>query len=672
MTYLEDEKNSTDGIPTCSIGIETLDLTPKSTIPSFVYQPLDRSRDSLRLLILLPCEERNESIIRCGLIHSNFAEIPIYEALSYMWGASDQMQSILVDGTLVLVRQNLYDALSSLRSKEPRYLWADALCINQENLDERRCQVALMDFIYEQASCVLIWLGKWCKALYEDEPEASESVKNEEAAGATRDWSPDEEDASEFCSWIYNNPYWERLWIIQEMALARKLRVQIGSYRMDWDRLLCFVTALGSHEELRQREGLIRLNDLRIARHSPLTRLEVLLEDFKYAKCDEPRDKIYGFLGLASDCQRVPSLQADYSKPLTDLHSEVIAMFNQPRLPNDGQDDRMDRSMRIVRYSRLVWTSICGSQINTIYDDRECTPETLSDSLSPSMMIQTRAFILCKIKHLGPTRTEIISSSKANKDWKFAFEAHYSNPENIHSLRKGHEIYGALLRRMSKNEVARYAWSGTDLFQSYGYSSSKLWNPNSSQWLVEENSIVESVEDSNIKVRWNGYEIGVPEESNFERPEGSNIRLLEDSNLEIHKKSNVLSPDDATSQNFSNIPNEEEIGRVKRPPPSSEARLYLGDQVVIGLVPDLAEVGDLICQFWDTDVAALLRPVSDSRFYQVVGRAHIFDAKNLVNPEVKVSKNGTKRLKKGKKSVVKEVNCVVINMDIRTLQSLSC
>lgn len=48
------------------------------------------------------------------------------------------------------------------------------------------------------------------------------------------------------------------------------------------------------------------------------TKLETLIEDFQYTMCEEPRDKIYGFLGLAHDCQD-GSIQADYLKPLFGL-----------------------------------------------------------------------------------------------------------------------------------------------------------------------------------------------------------------------------------------------------------------------------------------------------------------------------------------------------------------
>jgi hypothetical protein len=39
------------------------------------------------------------------------------------------------------------------------YLWADGICINQDDLDERSSQVAQMGIIFRQAASDLIWLG---------------------------------------------------------------------------------------------------------------------------------------------------------------------------------------------------------------------------------------------------------------------------------------------------------------------------------------------------------------------------------------------------------------------------------------------------------------------------------------------------------------------------------
>lgn len=45
------------------------------------------------------------------------------------------------------------------RKKEEILVWVDALCINQQDKDERASQVRLMGQIYSRATSVAIWIG---------------------------------------------------------------------------------------------------------------------------------------------------------------------------------------------------------------------------------------------------------------------------------------------------------------------------------------------------------------------------------------------------------------------------------------------------------------------------------------------------------------------------------
>jgi hypothetical protein len=88
-----------------------------------------------------------------------------YTALSYAWGPPAPTSSILIDGVSYAIRENLYHALLVIRDKitgsrfDWKYLWIDAICINQENVSERNHQVGLMSRIYSRADLVLVWLG---------------------------------------------------------------------------------------------------------------------------------------------------------------------------------------------------------------------------------------------------------------------------------------------------------------------------------------------------------------------------------------------------------------------------------------------------------------------------------------------------------------------------------
>jgi hypothetical protein len=63
-------------------------------------------------------------------------------------------------GTLS-VTQNLRTALPYLRLRDrPRMLWIDAICVNQDDLEERSQQVQLMAEVFKLAERVVVWLGE--------------------------------------------------------------------------------------------------------------------------------------------------------------------------------------------------------------------------------------------------------------------------------------------------------------------------------------------------------------------------------------------------------------------------------------------------------------------------------------------------------------------------------
>jgi hypothetical protein len=84
-----------------------------------------------------------------------------YNALSYTWGDPTAVQTILCEGKVLRVTQNLHEALTEYQKRgESAPLWADAICINQSDVTEKTEQVRLMRHVYIQADMVIIWLGQ--------------------------------------------------------------------------------------------------------------------------------------------------------------------------------------------------------------------------------------------------------------------------------------------------------------------------------------------------------------------------------------------------------------------------------------------------------------------------------------------------------------------------------
>jgi hypothetical protein len=101
--------------------------------------------------------------LRISIVHSTLkdAQRRNFETLSYVWGTTERSRTIaLDDGTLLRVTPTLEAALPHIvRSSKTELIWIDQICINQDDVEERCRQVAIMGQIYSMCSCVLVWLG---------------------------------------------------------------------------------------------------------------------------------------------------------------------------------------------------------------------------------------------------------------------------------------------------------------------------------------------------------------------------------------------------------------------------------------------------------------------------------------------------------------------------------
>lgn len=127
-----------------------------------IYRRLDQPRQQVRLLTLH--QGRSWESIKVSLRHASLPDVtiaaPPFEALSYVWGSSDRTCLVICDHAKRNVTEALHQALFYLRHEtEARILWTDALCINQDDLEEKSDQIPLMRQIYRSAQRVVAWLG---------------------------------------------------------------------------------------------------------------------------------------------------------------------------------------------------------------------------------------------------------------------------------------------------------------------------------------------------------------------------------------------------------------------------------------------------------------------------------------------------------------------------------
>lgn len=219
-----------------------------------------------------------------------------------------------------------------------RHLWVDAICIDQSNVSERNHQVQLMKQIYSSAERVLVYIGE-------------EQDNSDDGMDCTADVDGDagnEQYSSHAVHMLLHRPWFRRLWVIQEVARSRSAVVICGSRAVSWD---CF--ARWPFRTLARGEGLdydlpgILNYPSGFTPTSGGDSLLQLLYDNRNAFCTDPRDKVFGILGLMED--NSPYLR------LIDYHLSVQEVYTQTaaNLITDSQSLRL-LSAAGYRYSSSV------------------------------------------------------------------------------------------------------------------------------------------------------------------------------------------------------------------------------------------------------------------------------------------------------------------------------
>ncbi|KAH6711757.1 heterokaryon incompatibility protein-domain-containing protein [Leptodontidium sp. MPI-SDFR-AT-0119] len=123
------------------------------------YEPLNSTRKEITSLILQPLTSGNG--LQCTTSTISLLESSEFEALSYVSGDASIQETITFNDVPTQVTKNLYTAFKYLRHPDkPRYLWVDALCIDQKDIKEPNQQVSMMGDVYTSAKPVLVLLSE--------------------------------------------------------------------------------------------------------------------------------------------------------------------------------------------------------------------------------------------------------------------------------------------------------------------------------------------------------------------------------------------------------------------------------------------------------------------------------------------------------------------------------
>ncbi|KAF2808853.1 HET-domain-containing protein, partial [Mytilinidion resinicola] len=304
----------------------------------YEYEPLPGD-EYTRLLEFQP----GRGIISCKLLPVSIENARgTYEAISYVWGDAADTIDITCDGMLLSITQNLGDVLRRIRGgQEPRLLWADAICINQNDKKEQGHQVERMGRIYENASRVLIWIGK-------DDGAARRLLKmpfvpqnGGRLPEDTRVWNSVRN--------LTEHAWFGRVWVLQEVGLAASALFLYGDFWMDWCELAKFILLTSLHSELAHytnpdvsQRFTQTYHSLWKAYSNPTSwRAELtsitkgfldnqvayidILENGRRYQTTDPRDHVYAFLGHPAarlqDGRQIVTV--DYKKSVDDVYFET-------------------------------------------------------------------------------------------------------------------------------------------------------------------------------------------------------------------------------------------------------------------------------------------------------------------------------------------------------------
>jgi hypothetical protein len=264
-----------------------------------------------------------------GLVNDNRQQA--YEAISYTWGYPELTARVVCNGSIMYVPPPLATALRYLRRAESsRYLWCDALCINQADLAEKAIQVQAIWRIFDKAHRVVGWLGEF------DSLTVAKLQQNENL--------------------IFDLPYFSRCWVRAETVRIKNVVFQYNHKTLNpfidpHNRLILPVDLsaplMGSTEATRKRVLLLREdhkaeltrafwgwwdkhNDQKDRQQFSGRFAELMLSNAHF-ECTDRKDGIYSFASRLQsqwahvlDDHKCPPIEADYSISFEQLQQVVV------------------------------------------------------------------------------------------------------------------------------------------------------------------------------------------------------------------------------------------------------------------------------------------------------------------------------------------------------------
>lgn len=342
----------------CDAWFQRRECVEKFIMSLYTYRPLSDVNE-IRLLAILPGHFGDP--IKCTLSTVCLDDEPAFEALSYTWGSMNKTSSLKCDSKSLKVTGNLYEGLQRLRRRKSiRVIWVDAVCINQDDVQERNQQILYMARIYKQAKQVVVWLG----VTSDQNDLVPASTKKENwiiNIGSSRYSSKRSRQLPG--SWLqhFNRPWFLRVWIIQEVVFAQKVTVIHGRQKIPFrdfakisDDVEARISLAQGRHNLADNSNLIdaimsvyAIDDWHEQyRHPEYEGFDAysLLQSTGGSRATDVRDKIYALLGLFPEPFR-EYIKPDYGLSIDQILLDVAKAF----LMVDQDLSLLERSKPVVR-----------------------------------------------------------------------------------------------------------------------------------------------------------------------------------------------------------------------------------------------------------------------------------------------------------------------------------
>ena len=546
--------------------------------------------------------------------HATINNPPTFSALSYTWDDQSRSQTLYVDdGSVLKVTPNVERAMESLNvhgDLAPYSIWVDGVCIDQEDTRDKEAQIHLMGKIYSAASKVIVWLGPSTVQI-ETALEASAALLLT-LVGVPGKIAPERHTMLKYGLPALNSPIWDglgqlfarpwfsRLWVLQEAVLAQEIDFVCGGRVMDFAYLMNLGEVLKStglfslfktDSQTYHGQGIPSLSiisdmkrKLARSKNKSISLLTLLIATSE-RESKEPRDRLYALLGLApTEVQTKVSIQYDVPPAKVFLNyakwevqrsgGPIILLMACVKNEFAGLPSwcpKFDEKPEIQALGMLAHTANYHAGFRPKEKNTTCYVTCIPDS----NLIKTQGILVDRITEKIPA---------------------------------GWQPFGALDGHRAKEMAGQgLAWEASclelsqEIYNQPNTVPEGHWRTLIANKIISDACVVDQLHEYHLLRRLLGH-ISI----HGCQPPNETLRTWEVVGLTVEEMLSTTDYHSSVNQ-------------------AMHRRSFVSTQRGrIGLVPDRARVGDLICVLYNVSVPLVLRPRAyDEKIFELVGESYV-------------------------------------------------